>query len=75
MNKHYVADISGNPKDHKKLILYKYKGSNNQKFHVEHHNGKYAFKSVEHGDTIQVHDGSTDNGAKIHGHHRKHHHY
>lgn len=73
MNKHYVADISGNPDDHHKLILYKWNDGDNQKYYIEHHNGKFVFTSCASGNSVQVQGASNDNGAKLHGAHKKHH--
>jgi hypothetical protein len=71
LDKHKVADISGNPDDHKKLILYKYNGGDNQKFHIHHHNGKYILVNLAHNQSLQVQGASHDNGAKLHvGHHQ-----
>lgn len=72
MNKKYVADISGNPDDHKKLILYKWNGGDNQQFYIQHHNGKYIFVSASSGESVQIQGGSNDNGAKLHGSHKGH---
>lgn len=54
MNKKYVADISGNPDDHKKLLLWKWNDGDNQKYYIHHHNGKYIFVSAAEGHAVQV---------------------
>lgn len=67
LDKDMVLDISGNPQDQKKAILYEWNNGANQKFAFRSvGGGKYAIFCSANNLTVEVPGSSQDNGAHIH---------
>lgn len=61
-----ALDVSQNPNDFNKLIIYQYGGGPNQKFYFQSIGGnRYGIFCVKNNQTVEVPQGSQQNGARI----------
>lgn len=64
MNEDLVLDVSGNPQDKGKVIIWKKHGKNNQRFRFRHQNGRYQIISKT-GFAVEIPGNSSAKGVQV----------